>query len=272
MRSELSNRMIASGTNALASSIVLVCRPRPTDALKVTRRQFLTELKRQLPPAIKLLQQGNIAPVDLAQASIGPGMAIYSQYAAVLENDGSPLRVRTALQLINQILDEFQSDQEGEFDSETRWAIAWFEQNQYAPGPYGDAETLSTARNTSVKAMEDAGILTAKAGKVHLRQRDDLPQDWQPETDTHLPDWEATQHLIRTLLNQGEIAAAELLARLGRKSDNARDLAYRLYTLCDRKGWTAEALAYNSLVIAWPEITRLASEFGPAEIQGSLEL
>jgi putative DNA methylase len=180
------------------------------------------------------------------------------------------MRVRTALQLINQILDEFQSEQEGEFDSDTRWAIAWFEQHQYADGPYGQAETLSTARNTSVKGMAEAGILVAKGGKVRLLKRDELPTDWQPEADHRTPDWEATQHLIRTLLDQGELAAAELLARLATQGENARDLAYRLYTICDRKGWAAEGVAYNSLVIAWPEISRLASEYGPTEVQGSL--
>ncbi|MBE9136931.1 DUF1156 domain-containing protein [Nodosilinea sp. LEGE 07088] len=269
MRSELSNRMIASGTNALASSIVLVCRPRPTDAPKATRRQFLNELKRELPKALKTLQQGNIAPVDLAQASIGPGMAIYSKYAAVLESDGAPMRVRTALQLINQTLDEFLAEQEGEFDRDTRWALTWFEQHQYTDGPYGEAETLSTARNTSVKGMEEAGILIARGGKVRLLKRDELPQTWQPEADSRTPDWEAAQHLIRTLLDQGELVAAELLARLGDQGQNARDLAYRLYTICDRKGWATEGVAYNSLVIAWPELTRLAAESGPSEVQGS---
>ncbi len=269
LRTELSNRMRGQASNALASSIVLVCRPRPTDAPKATRRQFLNELKRELPKALKTLQQGNIAPVDLAQASIGPGMAIYSKYAAVLESDGAPMRVRTALQLINQTLDEFFAEQEGEFDRDTRWALTWFEQHQYGDGPYGEAETLSTARNTSVKGMEDAGILVARGGKVRLLERDELPQAWQPEADSRIPDWEAAQHLIRTLLDQGELVAAELLAQLGDQGQNARDLAYRLYTICDRKGWAAEGVAYNSLVIAWPELTRLAAEAGPSEVQGS---
>lgn len=259
MRSELSNRMVASGTNALASSIVLVCRPRPTDAPKATRRQLTTELKRDLPHALKLLQQGNIAPVDFAQASIGPGMAIFSKYAAVLESDGSPMRVRTALQLINQILDEFLTEQEGEFDSDTRWALTWFEQHQFTAGQYGDAETLSTAKNTSVQGMVEAGILEAKAGKVRLLKREDLTADWQPTSDARMPVWELTQHLIRTLDLNGELGTADLLAKLGNRGELARDLAYRLYSLCDRKGWTQEAIAYNSLVISWPEITRLAS-------------
>ena len=244
----------------LASSIVLVCRPRSIDAAKITRRQFLTELKRQLPPALKLLQQGNVAPVDLAQASIGPGMAIFSQYAAVLENDGSPMRVRTALQLINQILDEFLTEQEGEFDGDTRWALTWFEQYQFGPGQYGDAETLSKAKNTSVQGMVDAGILEAKAGKVRLLKRDELKSDWNPANDSRMPDWEVAQYLIHELDQKGELGAAELLAKLGDRAEAARDLAYRLYSLCDKKGWTQEAIAYNSLVISWPEITRLASE------------
>ncbi|MCT7967444.1 DUF1156 domain-containing protein [Laspinema sp. D1] len=271
MRSELSNRMIASDSNALASSIVLVCRPRPETAPKITRRQFLSELKKELPKALKTLQQGNIAPVDLAQASIGPGMAVYSQYAAVLENDGSPMRVRTALQLINQLLDEYLTEQEGEFDSDTRWALTWFEQHQFNEGQYGDAETLSKARNTSIQGLEQAGILTAKAGKVRLLKRSELQPNWNPEQDNRVPHWEITQHLIRALDQTGEIGAAELLAKLGNGGEIARDLAYRLYNLCDRKGWSAEGIGYNSLVISWPEISRLARESKKSEpIQGSL--
>ena len=272
MRSELSNRMVASGTNALASSIVLVCRPRPTDAPKATRRQFLNELKRQLPQALKLLQQGNIAPVDLAQASIGPGMAIFSKYAAILESDGLPMRVRTALQLINQILDEFLTEQEGEFDSDTRWALTWFEQYQFNEGQYGDAETLSKAKNTSINGMVEAGILEAKAGKVRLLKREDLKANWKPEGDGRIPVWEVTQYLIRTLDQEGETGAAELLAKLGNKANLARDLAYRLYSLCDRHGWTQEAIAYNSLVISWAEIIRLTNEYKPSPQQMTLSL
>ena len=260
MRSELSNRMIADGSNALASSIVLVCRPRPTDAPKTTRRQFLTELKRSLPKALKTLQQGNVAPVDLAQASIGPGMAVFSQYAAVLENNGTPMRVRTALQLINQVLDEFLTEQEGDFDGDTRWALTWFEQCQFQPGQYGDAETLSKAKNTSVQGMVDAGILEAKGGKVRLLKRGELKSDWNPDSDDRMPDWEVAQYLIHELDQRGEMGAAGLLAKLGSRGESARDLAYRLYSLCDRKGWAQEGIAYNSLVISWPEITRLASK------------
>jgi putative DNA methylase len=272
IHTESSGRIRATGSNALASSIVLVCRPRPADAPKASRRQFLNELKRDLPQALKLLQQGNIAPVDLAQASIGPGMAIYSKYAAILESNGTSMGVRTALQLINQILDEFLTEQEGEFDSDTRWALTWFEQYQFNEALYGDAETLSKAKNTSIQGMVEAGILEAKAGKVRLLKREDLKTDSQPEKDERTPIWEITQHLIHTLDKNGETGAAELLAKLGNKADLAKELAYRLYSLCDRKGWTQEAIAYNSLVTSWPEITRLANEYKPSPEQLSFSL
>jgi putative DNA methylase len=271
MRTELVTSLKKS-VGALASSIVLVCRPRPADAPKAGRRQFLNELKRDLPQALKLMQQGNIAPVDLAQASIGPGMAIYSKYAAILESNGSPLRVRTALQLINQILDQFLTEQEGEFDSDTRWALTWFEQYQFNEALYGDAETLSKAKNTSIQGMVEAGILEAKAGKVRLLKREELKTDGHPEKDERIPVWEITQHLIHTLDKKGETGAAELLAKLGNKADLAKELAYRLYSLCDRKGWTQEGIAYNTLVTSWPEITRLANEYKPSPEQLSFSL
>jgi putative DNA methylase len=268
MRTEMSNRSVASGSNALASSIALVCRPLPTDAPKVTRREFLNALKRELPIALHNLQQGNIAPVDFQQASIGPGMAVFSRYKAVLESDGSPMRVRTALQLINQTLDEFLSDQEGEFDADTRWALTWFEQHQFEEGLYGDAETLSKAKNTAVQGLVNAGILTAKSGKARLLRRDELPKTWNPSEDDRIPDWEATQHLIHALDQKGETGAAKLLAQLNGQGEITRDLAYRLYSICDRKGWVQEAIAYNSLVISWPEISRLATQ--QTSIQGEL--
>ncbi|QJB29466.1 DUF1156 domain-containing protein [Limnospira fusiformis] len=273
MRSERSGRMVANNSNALSSSIVLVCRPRGENAAPTTKRKFLSELQNELPQALKTLQEGNIAPVDLAQASIGPGMAIYSKYSEVLENDGSKLTVRSALQLINQLLDEYLTDQEGEFDSDTRWALTWFQQYQFDPGLYGEAETLSKARNTSIEGLETAGILTAKAGKVRLLTRDELPEKLTAEKDTRLPHWKLTQGLIQRLLQKGETGAAELLSGLRQQKaevEIARDLAYRLYNLCDRKGWSSEAIAYNSLVVSWPEITRLASEFAAKPSQGEL--
>lgn len=207
-----------------------------------------------------MLQHGNIAPVDLAQAAIGPGMAVFSRYAKVLEADGTPMRVRTALTLINQTLDEVLAEQEGEFDTDTRWAVAWFEQGGFEEGPFGVVETLSKAKNTAVSGMVEAGILAAKAGKVRLLRRDELPSDWDPTTDGRLTAWEVTQHLIRTLEKEGESGAAQLLAKLGGMGELARDLAYRLYTTCERKKWAQDALAFNSLVVSWPEIVKLAAQ------------
>ncbi|MBU2547025.1 MAG: hypothetical protein KKB20_01320 [Proteobacteria bacterium] len=250
---------MAIGTNALASSVVLACVPRAIDAPLATRREFLNELKRELPDALRLLQSGNIAPVDLAQAAIGPGMAVFSRYAKVVEADGSPMTVRTALTLINQILDEVLAEQEGEFDAYTRWAVAWFEQYGVQEGPYGVAETLSKAKNTSVQGLAEAGIVNSRSGSVRLLGRNDLPADWDPAADPRLTAWEATQHLIRSLDQAGESGAADLLRQLGGDyGDKARDLAYRLFSICERKKWAQEALAYNSLVIAWPELVRLA--------------
>lgn len=270
IRTELNNRPLASGTNALASSIVLVCRPRLHAAQVITRRELLSVLKKQLPVALKDLQHSHIAPVDLAQAAIGPGMAIFSQYCKVLEADGSLMTVRTALALINQVLDEYMAEQEGEYDSDTRWAMAWFEQYGMTAGPYGDAETLSKAKNTSVGGLVQSGILKARAGHVQLLAREDYPSNWDPATDIRPTVWEAVQFLILTLEKHGEDVAARLLIKLGSLSDPARDLAYRLYSICDRKGWAGEALAYNSLVVAWPRLLELAARIPDQPVQGQL--
>ncbi|TWB75521.1 putative DNA methylase [Nitrospirillum amazonense] len=271
MRTELGNRMIGSGTNALASSIVLVCRPRPDDAPTATRREFLTAMKAELPAALAHLQRGNIAPVDLAQSAIGPGMAVYTRYARVIDAEGKDVSVREALALINEVLDEALAEQEGDFDAETRWALAWFEQVGFNDGAYGDAETLSKAKNTAVSGLVEAGILMSKGGKVRLLRPADLPADWNPATDTRLTVWESVHHLIRVLEAGGETAAAKLAAALGSKAEVARELAYRLYTLCERKKRAVEAMSYNGLVQSWPEILRLSHEV-PAETsaQGSL--
>jgi len=263
MRTERSGRTRDLGSNALASSVVLVARQRSASAPLATRKEFLAALKRDLPQALKHLQHGNIAPVDLAQAAIGPGMAVFSCYSKVVEADGSRMPVRTALGLINQVLDEVLAEQESEFDADTRWALAWFEQYGMNEGPYGDAETLSKAKDTSVDALRRDGLLASKRGKVQLLRRDELPSDWDPATDSRLTVWELTQHLIRRLEVGGESAAAELLKQVGSLGDVARDLAYRLYSLCERKGWAQEAMAYNGLVTAWPELTRLASQAPP---------
>ena len=260
MRTEGSGRMIAMGTNALASSIIIVCRPRAAEASTATRREFVTVLKAELQQALSHLQRGNIAPVDLAQAAIGPGMAVYTRYANVLDAEGKALSVREALALINQTLDEALAEQEGDFDADTRWALVWFDQSGFDEGEYGVAEQLSISKNTSVGGMVEAGIVKSKRGKVRLLAPRDMPADWDPATDTRLSAWEIVHQLIRTLESGGEDAAAELVARLGAKADTARELAYRLYTLCERKKRATEALSYNALVQSWPEIVRLARE------------
>ncbi len=263
IRTELGNRMRGMGSNALASSIVLVCRPRPDNAKLATRNEFITALRRELPASLLNLQRGNIAPVDLAQAAIGPGMAVFTRYAQVLENDGLPMTVRTALGLINQSLDEVLAEQEGEFDGDTRWALSWFEQFGVDEGPFGDAETLSKAKNTAINGLVEAGLIVAKAGKVRLVRRDELNDAWSPENDGRLTVWEVTQHLIRRLDQDGESGAAALVAKLGSVAEVARDLSYRLYSTCERKKWAQEAMAYNSLVVAWPEILTLSRQVKP---------
>ncbi|MGH8908156.1 MAG: DUF1156 domain-containing protein [Egibacteraceae bacterium] len=259
MRTELGNRMRNQASNALASSIVLACRPRPADAGITDRRGFLAALKRELPDALRKLQLGNIAPVDLAQAAIGPGMAVFSRYAKVVEPDGTGMRVRTALGLINQVLGDVLAEQEDEFDADTRWAIRWFEQRGFDEGPYGDAEVLATAMVTSVGGLQQAGILSSRGGKVRLLGRDELAAAWDPATDSRTPVWEVTQHLIKRLDDGGEQAAADLLRHVRAVGEVARDLAYRLYSICERKKWAKDALGFNALVTSWPEIARLAS-------------
>lgn len=272
VRSELSNRMIGSGANALGSSIVLVCRPRRESATISTRRQFIAALKSELPQALKMLQHSNIAAVDLAQAAIGPGMAVFSRYARVVESDGTQMRVRSALQLINQALDEVLSEQESEYDADTQWAVAWFDQFGMSEAAFGEAETLSKAKNTSVAGLVESGLLRAAKGKVQLIGREQLDASWDPTTDRRLTIWEVTQHLIARLKSGGEPAAAELLRKVGGMGEIARDLAYRLYSVCERKGRTDEAIAYNSLVVAWPEITRAAAEEREAIAPGQGEM
>jgi putative DNA methylase len=185
-------------------------------------------------------------------------MAVFTRYAKVMETDGSAMSVRTALGLINHALDEVLAEQEGEFDTDTRWALAWFEQFGMDEGPFGVAETLSKAKNTAIRGLVAAGVVRARGGKVQLLKRQEMFADWEPGKDKRLTIWEVTQHLIRTLDQKGELAAAVLLHKLGAVGETARDLAYRLYTICERKKWAEEALAYNGLVIAWPELTKLA--------------
>ena len=257
MRTEYTGNL-KKGFNALASSIVLVCRQRPAAAPMATRRELVASLRAELPTALAHLQSGNIAPVDLAQAAIGPGMAVFTRYAKVLDAEGKPVSVREALALINQMLDEVLAEQEGDFDADSRWALAWFEQQGFDEGEYGVAETLSKAKNTSIAGIVEGGILASSAGKVRLLRPDELADDWDPTTDDRLTVWEAVHHLIRALETGGEPEAARVEAQLGAKADIARELAYRLYTICERKRRAAEALSYNSLVQSWPEIADLA--------------
>ena len=269
IRTERRGRMNAQKANSLASSVVLVCRPRPSDAPMATRREFVDALKEELPAALHTMQAGNIAPVDFAQAAIGPGMAVFSRYARVLDVNGRPLSVGEALSLINETLEEALAEQEGDFDADTRWAVAWFEQTSFNQGEFGVAETLSKAKNTSVDGMIQAGILKAGGGKVRLLRPDELPDDWDPETDSRRTVWEIVHHLIRAHDQSGEVGAAKLLAKLSADAESARELAYRLYRICERKNRAREALGYNALVQSWPEIARLARDLPRVE-QGVL--
>jgi putative DNA methylase len=269
MRTERSGGFRNKERSSLASSIVLVCRPRATNAPTATRREFVSALKEQLPQALAHLQRGNIAPVDLAQAAIGPGMAVYTRYAKVLDAEGRPLSVREALALINQTLDEALAEQEGDFDADSRWALAWFEQHGFAEGEYGVAETLSKAKNTSVAGMVEAGIVQSARGRVRLLAPAELPADWDPAADARLTAWETVHQLVRALESGGEPAAAALVTKLGSRAETARELAYRLYTLSERKKRAAEALQYNALVQSWPEIVRLAGEGAKPKVDQS---
>ena len=269
MRSAQKYRMVGMGTNALASAVVLVCRPRPTEARLATLREFIEALRAELPSAMTQMQAGNIAPVDFAQAAIGPGMAVFTRYEKVLDAKGEAVSIREALALINQILDEVLAEQEGDFDADTLWALAWFEQSGFEEDEFGIAETLSKAKNTSVFGLVEAGILESGAGKARLLRPHELPEDWDPEKERRLTIWEATHHLVRSL-DQGETAAAEVMAKLGANAEIARELTYRLFRICEQKGRSQEALDYNSLVQSWPEIARLAQGINRAPVQASL--
>jgi putative DNA methylase len=220
----------------------------------------LNALRSELPEALRAIQSANIAPVDFAQAAIGPGMAVFSRYSRVLEPDGRPMTVRTALSLINQVLNEVLTEQEDEFDNETRWAIAWFEQYGFEEGEFGDAELLTKAKVTTVSALQEAGIVWARGGRVRLLRPEELPKDWDPDREDRPTVWGAAHHLIRVYNHEkaGDEATAELVRKLGPRAELARDLAYRLYGVCERKGRSQEAQAYNALVLGWPELARLA--------------
>ena len=259
VRTELTGNL-KKQISALASSIVLVCRKRPEDAPLATRRQFIDSLKSELPVALAQLQSGSIAPVDLAQAAIGPGMAVYTRYAKVVDSTGNPVTVREALALINETLDEVLSTQEGDFDADTRWALAWFEQHGFEDGDYGVAETLSKAKNTSIFSLKAIGVLRSKGGKVRLLIPLALRPDWDPRSAGRVSAWLCLHHLIRIHDAGGEQAAAAFVRKLGGVAETARELAYRLYALAERTKRSREALWYNALVQSWPEIARLARQ------------
>jgi len=261
MRTEMGSRLVGRGTNALASSIVLACRKRPADAGLTDRQGFIRSLRRELSDRLVALQSGGIQPVDLAQASIGPGMAVFTSYAKVLEGGDKEMSVGTALQIINQVLDELQTDQEAEFDSDTRWAVTWFDQHGMNAADFGDAQNIATARGTAVNALERAGIVEARAGRVRLLTRDEYADDWDPTTDKRLTVWEVCQHLIRRVEGDGGLtSAAALLRQVGGLGEAARDLAYRLYEIANRNGWSEEARAYNNLAAEWPDLVALAAQ------------
>lgn len=270
MRTEMKTRQVAMGTNALASSIVLVCRKRAADAPIISRREFIRELNATLPEALLDMTRGGVnspvAPVDLSQAIIGPGMAIFSQYRAVLEADGTPMSVRSALQLINRFLGE------DDFDHDTQFCLAWFEQHGWAEGKYGDADVLARAKGTSVGGLTEAGVVASSAGRLRLLKWADMLRDWSPETDSRVPVWEALHQLVRALNQDGETAAGALLARMPDKTAGLIALTYRLYTLCERQGWAEEARAYNELQGAWIGIEQASQEVGHVGAQAQMDI
>jgi putative DNA methylase len=259
LRSEQEFRMRGLNSNALASSIVLVCRRRDLNAATVSRREFLRELNIVLPEALDEMTKGSgddrspVAPVDLSQAIIGPGMAIFSKYAAVLESDGTSMSVRSALQLINRFLAE------DDFDHDTQFCLHWFDQYGWAEGAFGEADVLARAKATSVDALAGSGVIRSGSGKVRLLRPDEYPTDWDPTKDLRVPIWEALHQLVRLFRRNGETGAGELLAGMNAKSEGIRQLAYRLYTLCERRGWADDARAYNELITSWTGIETAAA-------------
>jgi len=262
IRTEMANRMIASGTNALANSVVLVCQKKRITAEIVTRAEFIRALKRELPPAIAELQAANIAPADMPQSAIGPGMGVFSRCKAVLEADDSPMTVKTALQLINAELDEYLGGIQGEFDADTRFAITWFEQHGMAAGDYGSADNLARARGISVDNVRHAGIVASAAGKVRLLKRDELDPEWDPQEDSHLTVWECLQHLIRLHEKDGlSWETVRMMRLIGPQAEAAKDLAYCLYDISANKRKDAkEATAYNAIIADWTEMSRQAAK------------
>lgn len=257
MRTERGNRMRGNGSNALASSIVLVCRKRPEDAPQTTRRNLIATLRHELRPALKKLQASNIAPVDLAQSAIGPGMGVFSRYRRVLEADGTPMSVRSALQIINEELDLYFNEQVGDLDTASRFCVDLYTQYAYNVVKYGEAEVLANAKSTSIPMLAANGVVYAKAGDVHLVERADLPEKVDVDEKNI---WLLTQQLTQAMAKGGVEACAQIVASMfGSNAERAKDLAYRLYTIAEQKKWSNEAYAYNALVVAWPDIQSRAA-------------
>ncbi len=270
LRSEQRSRIISIGHNALASSIVLVCRKRNLEAKTISRREFLRELNTILPESLDDMTRGvgedrsPVAPVDLSQAIIGPGMAVFSKYEAVLEADGTPMSVRTALQLINRFLAE------DDFDADTQFCLHWFEQFGWGKGIFGEADVLARSKGTSVDGVKSAGVIESGGGHVRLQRWSEYPDSWNPKKDTRNPIWETLHQLIRALKEGGETAAGNQLKAVSAQGEAVRQLAYRLYTLCERKGWAEDARAYNELITSWTGIESMAGVFSIEPAQGKL--
>lgn len=277
LRTEFGNRPIGSGSNALASSVVLVCKKRSEQAESISRRQFQRELREEMPEALEAMIGGStgaspIAPVDLAQAAIGPGMAIFSKYEAVLNQDGSKMSVHDALILINRAITDYLNPDSGNFDNDTLFCDDWFSQYGWGQGQFGEADTLARAKGTSVDGVRDAGVIESGGGKVRLLKWSEYPTHWDPKADTRTPVWEACHQMIRVLNQQGEAEAGSLLARMPELGEHIRQLAYHLYTLCERKKWAEEARAYNELIGSWHAIVAASHEVGHRGTQSELGL
>lgn len=263
----MATRMVASDANALASSVVLVCRKRPDTATTTNRADFLRYLREELPEAIDAIRKAGVGPVDMQQSVVGPGMGVFSRYAAVLEDNDEPMTVKTALALINRAWEEIENELDNAFDAETQVALAWYAQYGFDAKPSGDLINVATAKDIPTSSLFGSGVFTDLRGRAALTPRENLPADWSPARDRTLTVWECVQHTARTLAAKdgGAAKAAALVREMGTKADDARALAYRLFEIATRKGWSSEALVYNELAQEWPNLADLAAKPSPSE-------